>query len=395
MTERTLPSHPIRVGIIGTGFAAECHADALRRLPGVQLVGIASGTPTRARDAALALGAGRAYRDPAELIDDPEIDAVHICAINRLHAELSATALAAGKHVLTEKPLGTGTEETEVLSGLADTAAGRGTIAAVCFNYRHYPVVQQLRAMLRSGEHGSAHFVHGSYLQDWLLYEGDWNWRLDPTANGPSRAIADIGSHWLDLVQHVTGQQVTAVFADLATHHAVRHRPAVETGTFGPSTESEHEPVPVDSEDFGTVMLRFTEGTRGALVVSQVSPGRKNRLAFQLDTSETAFAWNQEHPETAWVGRRRAANLEYLRDPTQGGPRQLPAGHPEGWRDALGHLCADFYGAVDASRNGCDHESRFATFADGHRMALLVEAIMQSDRTGSWIEVGELDRVRR
>jgi predicted dehydrogenase len=141
-------------------------------------------------------------------------------------------------------------------------------------------------------------------------------------------------------------------------------------------------------------MLRFTGGTRGALVVSQVSPGRKNRLALQLDTSEAAFAWNQEHPDTAWVGRRRAANLEYLRDPSQGQVRQLPAGHPEGWRDALCHLCADFYGAVDASRNGRDHESRFATFADGHRMALLVEAIMQSDRTGSWIEVGELDRVR-
>jgi predicted dehydrogenase len=389
-----MTSPPIRVGIIGTGFAAECHADALRRLPGVELAGIASRTHTRARDAAQQLGAKRAYREPAELIDDPRIDAVHICAINRLHAEFSAAALGTGKHVMAEKPLGTDSEETETLSTMAESAARVGTLSAVCFNYRHYPVVQHLKTMVTGGDYGAVHFVHGSYLQDWLLYETDWNWRLDPADNGTSRAIADIGSHWLDLVQHVTGERVTEVFADLATHHAVRQRPAVEPGTFRDSVDSQPRSVPVDSEDFGAVMIRFAGGGRGALAVSQVSPGRKNRLAFQIDCSEAAFAWDQEHPEVAWVGRRRSPSLEYVRDPQLGGARPLPAGHPEGWRDALCNLFADFYGAVSAVRNGHGHDGAFATFQDGHRMVRLVEAIIESHRTCGWVSVRGLTGTR-
>ena len=200
----------LRVGIIGTGFAADNHADALRRLPAVELTGVASRTRERAVDAARRLGAERAYADPAELIDDPRIDAVHICTINRQHAELSAVALKANKHVVTEKPLATDSHSAEMLVKLANTAADSGTLSAVCFNYRHYPLVQQLRAMLASGGYGDVHFVHGSYLQDWLLYDTDWNWRVDPEDNGASRAVADIGSHWLDLVEFVTGERISA-----------------------------------------------------------------------------------------------------------------------------------------------------------------------------------------
>jgi predicted dehydrogenase len=385
---------PIRVGVIGTGFAAARHADALRRLPSVQLVGIASGTRSRAIEAARRLGAEHAFRDALELIEDPGVDAVHICTINRLHAELSAAALRAGKHVVTEKPLSTDRQSAEMLARVAEDAAQSGTVAAVCFNYRHYSLIQQLRAMLASGEHGPVHFIHGSYLQDWLLYDTDWNWRLDPASNGTSRAIADIGSHWIDLVQHVSGQRITAVLADLETLHAVRQRPATETRTSAPRASDRREAVGVECEDFGSVIMRFTEGARGTVAVSQVSSGRKNRLTFQIDTSEAAVAWDQEHPDAAWMGRRRLPNLQLTRDPVDDGMGALPSGHPEGWRDALYNLCADFYGAVEARRNGQQYAGAFATFADGHQIAEVVEAILESNRTSSWVGVSASSEVR-
>ena len=380
-----------RVGIIGTGFAAESHADALRRLPGVELAGIASRTPARAAEAAERLGVARAYASPGELIEDRDIDAVHICTINRLHSELSAEALRAGKHVISEKPLATDSQSTEMLAGLADEAAQSGQLAVVCFNYRHYALIQKLRAMLATGEYGDMHFVHGSYLQDWLLYDTDWNWRLDPDDNGASRAVADIGSHWLDLVQYVTGQRVSEVFADLAMHHRIRQRPRVEGKTFDNERPMDPAPVQVSSEDFGTVIIRFASGARGTLVVSQVSPGRKNRLTFQVDTAEAAFSWDQEQPNTAWIGRRRSPSLEYPREPAPGAPSaQLPAGHPEGWRDSIRNLFEDVYAGVRSLGNGDAPVGSFATFADGHRTMMLIDAIMESHRTRAWVRV--LDR---
>jgi predicted dehydrogenase len=386
----------LRVGVLGTGFAAECHAEALRRLPAVELAGVASRDRLRARETAVRLGAPTAYADYAELIADPAIDAVHVCTVNSLHAELCAAALRAGKHVVAEKPLATCSGDSEALAALADEAAGQGTLSAVCFNYRHYPLVQQIREMLTSGDFGSVHFVHGSYLQDWLLLDTDWNWRLDPNDNGSSRAIADIGSHWIDLVQHITGQTAAEVLADLATHHPVRRRPARVGSTFDDGGEAgEREPVSVESEDFGTVLLRFDTGARGTFAVSQASAGRKNRLTFQIDTSDAAFAWDQEHPDTAWIGRRRSPNIEFLRDPSRATHiAQLPPGHPEGWRDALRNLFADFYAAVEARRAGVTHQSTFATFADGHRTTLLVEAIMRSHQAEAWTSVSDAARAR-
>jgi predicted dehydrogenase len=377
----------IRAGIVGTGFAAEAHADALRRLPNVELVGVASRTPARADAAAKQFGATRSFGDPATLIDDPDIDSVHICTINRLHDELSERALRAGKHVMTEKPLATDSQGSERLANLAAQARDAGVLTAVCFNYRHYELIQRLREMLGTGDYGDVHFVHGSYLQDWLLYDTDWNWRLDPDDNGASRAVADIGSHWIDLVQFLTGHRVSEVFADLATHHAVRLRPLVATRTFEGGGASSNERVSVENEDYGTVLIRFDTGARGAFAVSQVSPGRKNRLAFEIDTSEAAFAWDQEQPNVAWVGRRQATSLELSREPAgirNGG--QLPAGHPEGWRDALRNLFEDFYAGV-LGHDGTIGARSFATFADGHRTTVLVDAIIESHRSGAWVGV--------
>jgi predicted dehydrogenase len=388
-------SDRLRVGIIGTGFAAECHADALRRLPAVRLAGVASRTPLRAVEAAHRFGAERAYADPAELIDDPNIDAVHICTINRQHAELSAAALKANKHVISEKPLTTSSASAGMLVDLAESAADAGTLSAVCFNYRHYPLVQQLRSMLASGTYGEVHFIHGSYLQDWLLYDTDWNWRIDPDDNGASRAVADLGSHWLDLVEHVSGLRISEVFADLATHHPTRRRPAVERATFSGSTDGVSHAVPIHNEDFGTVMIRFAGGARGAFAVSQVSAGRKNHLAFEVDSADAAFAWNQEQPDTFWMGRRGAPNLGYVRDAViTEFSSQLPAGHPMGWRDALCNLLADFYGQAQAEPNRVVGVPSFATFADGYRATLLVDSIMESRRTGTWVEVHDTAPVR-
>lgn len=386
-------ARPIRVGVIGTGFSAESHADALRRLPGVQLAAIASRSPDRAAEAARRHGAARAYENPEQLIDDQDVDAVHVCTVNRLHSDLSARALAAGKHVVTEKPLGTDSKSTARLAQLASSAASSGTLAAVCFNYRHYGVIQQLRAMLTTAERSPVHFVHGSYLQDWLLYDTDWSWRLDPAENGASRAIADIGSHWIDLVQYVSGERVTEVFADLATHHSIRQRPTRVQSSFQGADRGDKEPVSIASEDFGTVMIRFQGGARGVFAVSQVSPGRKNRLTFQIDTADTAFAWNQEHPNTAWIGRRDECNLEYLRAPANAAPAAfLPEGHPEGWRDALRNMCAEFYANVEALSNGTAPRAAYASFSEGHRTTLLVEAILESHRSGTWVGVADRDR---
>jgi predicted dehydrogenase len=374
------------VGVLGTGFAAGVHLQALEGTEGVEVAAVA-GEPERAAALAARHGA-RACDGYAELLEDPRIDAVHVCAVNRLHHELSLAAIEHGKHVLSEKPLAVDSSQSEQLAAAAGRAASAGLVTGVCFNYRHYPMVAEIRERLRSGEHGAPHFVHGAYLQDWLLLENDWNWRLDPIEAGASRAIADIGSHWADLVQHVTGDHVVEVLADLATLHPSRVRPEQEAAAFGDGAGAGSR-VAVATEDYGTVLLRFASGARGSFVVSQTSAGRKNGLRFQIDAADAAFAWEQEQPERAWVGRRTAPNLELVRDPRLLHPRaarlaRLPAGHPEGWFDALCGLVGDFYGTVAERRRGGAGDSDVASFADGHARVQLVEAVMASAAGGRW-----------
>ncbi|MEA2269129.1 MAG: hypothetical protein QOC64_1739 [Solirubrobacteraceae bacterium] len=305
----------IRVGIAGTGFAAASHLDALARVPEVEVVALSGSDAAHTERLAARHGVEHAYGSHKQLLEHDGLDAIHNCTINRLHHEVSLAALGRGLHVLSEKPLALDSGQS---SELAAAAAHAGVVAAVCFNYRHYPLVAQIRAMLAGGEYGAPHFVHGAYLQDWLLLPTDWNWRLDTADAGLSRAVADIGSHWADLVQHVTGDPIVEVFADLATLHAERLR-----------------------------------------------------------------------PDRAWVGRRTAPNLELVRDPRLLSPRaarmaRLPAGHPEGWFDALCGLLDDFYASVAARRRGAEPDSDVATFADGHARVQLVEAIMASATVGRW-----------
>jgi predicted dehydrogenase len=377
------------IGIVGTGFAAAAHVDALRRLPDARLVAVAGSSEEKGERFAGRTGAERGYGDWRALLEDPAVEVVHDCTPNHLHAPVNAAALDAGKHVLSEKPLGLDTGQT---AALAARAAPSGLVAGVCFNYRHYPLVQHLRAVLRSGEHARRHLVRGAYLQDWLLEASDWNWRLESERAGASRAVGDIGSHWLDLAEHVTGDRVVGLCADLGRLHERRLRPADTTETFVRGAGG-GEPVAIETEDFAHVLLRFASGCRGLLAISQVTAGRKNRLVLEVDTSAAAFAWDQEEPNRLWIGRRDAANADLLRDPTllaeEAAPlAHYPGGHQEGWPDGLRNLIADFYGAVAAQREGGAHAPTFATVADAHRTMRLVEAIVESDRADGWVEIG-------
>ncbi|MBD0329576.1 MAG: Gfo/Idh/MocA family oxidoreductase [Thermoleophilia bacterium] len=379
---------PLGIGIVGTGFAAAAHVDALRRLPEARLVAVAASSDAKAERFAARTGAERGYGDWRALLEDDAVEVVHDCTPNHLHAPLNAAALDAGKHLLSEKPLGVDSGET---AALASQAAAAGLVAGVCFNYRHYPLVRQLKGMLGAGGEGRAHAVRGAYLQDWLLEETDWNWRLEPERAGASRAVGDIGSHWLDLVEHVTGDRVVAVCAELGRLHERRVRPAETTETFAHAT-GEGDPVEIRTEDFAHVLLRFRSGCRGLLAISQVTAGRKNRLLLEVDTPRAAFAWDQEEPNTLWIGRRDGANAALPRDPAllrdDAAPlAHYPGGHQEGWPDALRNLVAEFYAAVVAHREWRPYEPSFATFADAHRTMRLVEAVVESDRRSGWVEV--------
>ena len=330
---------------MGAGFAGGAHVEALRRVPGVEVAAVAGSTEARARAAADRLGVARSTADYRALLADPSIDAIHNCTPNDLHHQITAAALAAGKHVLAEKPLAMDSRET---ADLVDRAARAETVSGVCFNYRHYPLVAEARAMLADGRAGRPHLIRGAYLQDWLLEETDWNWRLQSERSGASRALGDIGSHWIDLIQHITGRLVARVYARLGRLHDERLRPSGGVQTFGRSGAAHTEPVGVDTEDFAAVLIEMDDGCAGAFTVSQVSPGRRNALTFEIDTRLVSLVWDQEHPNELWIGRRDRANEQLMRDPAllsddAAALAHYPGGHQEGWPDGLKNLMLDFY----------------------------------------------------
>jgi predicted dehydrogenase len=348
---------------------------------------VAASTPERAAEAAARLGVERSTADLDSLLADGGIDVIDNCTPNHLHAGITLAALEAGKHVLSEKPLAMDTGET---AELVAAAARAGTVTGVCFNYRHFPLVQQARAMLGSRP---PHMIRGGYLQDWLLYEDDWNWRLLTSQAGASRAVGDIGSHWLDLAGHITGRPVRRVYARLGRLHETRRRPDEVHATFE-RARGDGTLLDVDTEDFATVLFDLEGGCPGVFSVSQVSPGMRNRLTIELDTADATLAWNQEQPNQLWIGHRDRPNEVLLRDPALLEPRaaalaHYPAGHEEGWPDALANLAAEFTEDVLAHRRGERRESLVASFADAHRVQATVEAIIESGRTGAWVDVSE------
>lgn len=381
----------ISAAVIGTGFIGPAHVEALRRVPGVDVVAIASNEPERAHEVADRFGVPRVYDSWEAVLRDPDVAVVHNCTPNNLHYAINRAALLAQKHVLSEKPLTMTSRESAELVALARKT---GLVNGVNFNYRFYPLIQHARAMVSEGELGDLFLIHGHYLQDWLHAPTDYNWRIDPAISGTSRAVADIGSHWCDLVQFVSGRRITGVNANLGTVHRMRQRPLRSVETFqGKLKKSiQTKAVRIRTEDLATVMLEFEGGTKGLFTVSQVSAGRKNREWFEIDGSRRAIAWDQEEPNLLWVGRRDGPNETIIKDPSllhENARRyaHYPGGHPEGYPDGPKNLFWNFYDFIRAGRNPRKEQPEFPTFADGHRAICIVEAILKSSKQRRWVAV--------
>ena len=378
----------IGIGVIGTGFIGPAHIEALRRLPQVEVVALAEFGDQLAAEKAAALGIDAPYGDYHDLIQDERIDSVHVCSPNHLHYEMVKTTLAAGKHVVCEKPLALTVSEADELVELAKE---KGLVNAVNFNIRFYPLMQQLRSMVSRGDLGTILAIQGSYLQDWLFHATDYNWRLEPAQSGQSRAVADIGSHWMDLIEHVTGRRMTEVMADLATFHKVRKKPLVPVETYAGKVlkPEDYQDIRINTEDYATVMSRLDNEGRCVMTVNQVAAGRKNRLSFEIQGSKQSVAWDSETPNQLWIGQRDGNNETLLRDPSLCYPEcrpwiDYPGGHNEGFPDTFKQMMKAIYGHI---AGGCRGETPFPTFADGRRELLLCERILESHAKRAWTNV--------
>jgi predicted dehydrogenase len=375
----------LRAGVIGTGFIGPVHVEALRRL-GVRVTAL-SDLPGRVEAAAQSLGIPQAFADYRQLLRSPEVDVVHITAPNRFHCEMAMAALEAGKHCICEKPLALDTSET---AGIMKAAAARSTVFAVNYNVRFYAAVLQLRHLVARGDLGAIIHVNGSYMQDWLFKDTDYNWRLLPQEGGKLRAVADIGTHWMDTASFILGAKITSVFADLQTWHKTRQRPLGEVQTFAKSSGTiRYASYDVETEDFANVLLQFSNGARGNLGVSQVAAGRKNCLRIEIYGSKKSAWWCSEDPEVLHFGSRDGANESVVRaTPAFGegasGSMDYPPGHVEGFPDTFKMLFRNVYSAIANARPG---ERLFATAAEGHHEVAVCEAIQKSHQNQRWIEV--------
>ncbi|CAH0126135.1 Gfo/Idh/MocA family protein [Peribacillus sp. NPDC101481] len=381
----------IKVGVIGNGFIGPTHIEAIRRLGFVEVIGLAANGQEAAEKKAAELGISKAFGDYRDMLKDSEIQVVHNCTPNHLHFTINKEIMLAGKHVVSEKPLAMSSQESAELLALAKE---NKVVHGVNFNYRQYPIMKQLAAMIKNGELGKVNLVHGSYLQDWLLYETDFNWRLASDVGGKSRAIADIGSHWCDTVQYVTGKRITEVFADLATVIPVRKKQKHNGSTFGTEKEENknYEDVSINTEDYASVLVRFEDGAKGVFTVSQVSAGRKNRLSFEINGSQHSAFWNQEEPEKLWIGHRERPNEILQADPALFLPEAKqaihhPGGHNEGWPDAMKNMMLNYYSFIREGKDLLNEQVNFATFEDGHISMCITDAILESHEQQKWVKV--------
>jgi predicted dehydrogenase len=376
----------IGAAVIGSGFIGTVHIESLRRL-GIQVHGLLGSEPARSEAAARRIGVPKAYASLDELLDDPAVDVVHVTSPNQLHFPQVKQILAANRHVICEKPLAVTSEESAELVRLA---AESDRVSAVNFNIRFYPLNQHAHQMVRDGDLGEVRLVTGHYFQDWLLFDTDWNWRLDPDKGGSLRAVGDIGSHWIDLLSFITGRRVIAVMAELATFVKTRQQPTGPVETFSIERSTNTVPRDMTTEDAAIIMLRFDNGGRGAVSVSQVSAGRKNSLQWEVDGTTSAAAWDSETPDHLWIGHRDRPNEILQRNPalmneTGRAAASLPGGHVEGFGDTFHALFREVYRAVLAGR--APERPVYATFADGHHEMLVGDAVARSAREGRWVDV--------
>lgn len=383
----------IKVGVIGAGLMGSVHVEALRRLGFVEVVALCDSNQKRVNEEARKLSIPKIYTDYRKLLEDGEIEVIHNCTPNFMHFEVNKAAMEAGKKIVSEKPLGVSSLESKKLAEMAEKTS---SFNAINFNYRYFPLNQQVRAMISQGELGKINIIQGCYLQDWLLYDIDYNWRLDSEIGGESFAVADLGSHWLDLVQHITGLEITAIFADLRTIIPVRKYPKrhEEILTFAKRKlkPEDYAEKKIATEDYASLLLRFNNGAKGAFTTSQLCPGRKCRIFYEIDGSKCAVSWNHERANELWIGYRNKANELLLRDPTLIDKQarayaHYPGGHNEGWPDDIKNVFINIYQFIRDEKDVFKDEPNFPTFRDGHNIMLLVEAALKSNREQKWVEI--------
>jgi predicted dehydrogenase len=380
------------MGIVGAGFVGPHHVDAVRRLGYVDVVAVAGSSQASADKKAEALGARKGYGSYEALLNDPDVQVVHNATPNYLHYPVNAAAIAKGKHVVSDKPLAMTAAEAKKL---LDQATKAGIVHAVTFNYRGNPLVQQARHAIKRGDIGKPNFLVGQYLQDWLLKDTDYSWRLEPDKGGASSALGDIGSHWCDLAQHLSGLRITHVLGDITTVVPKRKRPVGSREAFAAADANQKaEDVDIKVEDLASVLLRFDNGAKGSFSVGQVCAGHKNDLEIEICGSKASLKWRQEHQNELLIGHRDKPNEILQKDPSlidseARGYAHLPGGHQEAWADAFANVMRDIYGFIAEGRKPADaHPPAFATFEDGYRANCIVEAILQSASKGSaWTKV--------
>lgn len=381
-----------KVGVIGAGFIGPAHMESIRR-QGFEVTAVAEATQALAQEAANRLLIPKAYGDWKDLVADPEIDVVHIASPNYLHYEQAKATLQAGKHVICEKPLAMDSKESAELVKLAEETK---LVNAVNFNLRFYPLVQEAKARIEAGELGEKlYIIQGSYLQDWLLFDTDWNWRLEPELGGSLRAIADIGSHWMDLVTFISGSRIKSVYANLKTFIPIRRKPTKKIDTFGGKLELDmaYEEKPIFTEDYATVLLKFENGAQGVMTVSQVSSGRKNRLFFEINGSDSSLVWDSEIPNQLMIGHRPEPNQLLIKDPSlmkeaSRWTASYPGGHAEGYPDTFKQLQTAVYQAILSGET--KEKPNYPTFRDGHNIIMIDDAILQSADQQGWVDVNYL-----
>jgi predicted dehydrogenase len=375
----------IGAAVVGTGFIGSVHLSTLRRL-GIPVVGVLGSSVARGAERARALGVAKAYGSLDELLADPAVQVVHVTSPNVAHYGQVRAILAVGKHVICEKPLAmTSAQSAEMLA----MARASGKVAAVCYNTRFYPLNQHAHAMMQAGELGDLRLITGHFHQDWLAKDTDWNWRLEAAEGGPLRSVSDIGTHWVDLTNFVTGQKPVSVMAELATFIPERQKPLGPVETFTTS-KGATETRKIETDDAATILLRYGNGGRGMMSTSQVSHGRRGLLCWDISGSKASAAWSAEHPEDLWIGHREAPNQILLRDPSLMNPTGaaaafMPGGHPEGFADTWAAFFTQVY--RDVARGGRGPDSTWATFDDGHHEMLFCDAVLASSARGTWVDV--------
>lgn len=380
MTSPAAPdsTRPLRVAIIGAGMIAAAHLRAARAAGG-EVIGILGSTAVKSTAAAEAWQVRTGYADLEALLGDRP-DVVHVCTPNATHYDYSDAVLRAGRHLVVEKPVAISTTDADRLVRTAEEA---GVVATVPYVYRYHPMVREIRARRIAGDLGDVALVHGSYLQDWLLSPDASTWRVDATVGGASRAFADIGTHWCDLAEFLSGEWFTEVSADTSITYPIR--PAGSAASFSAAAAG-LDRVPVSTEDTAVALFRTARGITANTVISQVSGGRKNRLWLELDGTRGSAVFDQENPDSAWFGTEAGATTIQRGagdvSPDQARLNVTPPGHPQGWTDAFNAFVADTYDAVRGGK-----PEGLPTLADGARSVRIVEAVLASAQTGTWTTI--------